>query len=186
LIRFVLACLLAVSTFAWAGGGQQPAHGTVEVLFSPQDPVESRLIELIDRARQSIHIQMYVFTRKALARALVRAHQRGVRVRVLVDARQNQRGHNALPVLLSAKVPVALETGYQAAHNKIMLIDVATRNSRVVTGSYNFSWSAANKNAENVVIFHGNRAVAVAYLANWERHFRTATPVSTLPVRLVD
>jgi len=185
-IRGVLAVVLMLATLAHAGVGPVAAEGQVEVLFSPDDAVEARLIELIDSASATIHVQMYVFTRSALAHALVRAQARGVRVRVLADARQNQRGRNALPILLAAKVPVALETGYNASHNKLMLIDVASRNNRVVTGSYNFSWSAGRKNAENVVIFHGHRALAKAYQANWDRHFKAATPVTHLPVRLVD
>lgn len=186
MIRMVLASLWLVAMPVHAGLGPLAAEGKVEILFSPHDPVETRLIELIDTAKQTIHVQMYVFTRKSLAQALVAAQRRGVKVRVLADARQNQRGRNALPILLSGGVPVALETAYQASHNKLMLIDAATRHSRVVTGSYNYSWSAANKNAENVVIFHGNRSVADTYLANWERHARAATPVTSLPVRLVD
>lgn len=184
--RLWLAGLCLVTCLAQAGVGPIPAQGQVEILFSPHDPVEARLIELIDGAKRTIHVQMYVFTRKSLAHALVRARARGVEVRVMADARQNQRGRNALPILLSANIPVALEIDYQASHNKLMLIDVAMRHSRVVTGSYNYSWSAANKNAENVVIFHDNRPVADAYLANWERHYRAATPVKRLPVRLVE
>jgi len=185
-MRLWLVSLMLVATLAQAGVGPVRADGRVEILFSPHDPVESRLIELIDAAKETIHVQMYIFTRKPIAHALVRAHDRGVRVEVMADARQNQRGRNALPILLSGNVPVALETGYQASHNKLMLIDAATRHTRVVTGSYNYSWSAANKNAENVVIFYDNAAVAKAYLANWLRHRKAATPVNRLPVRLVE
>jgi len=186
LIRALLVCVLWAASLAHAGVGPLPASGKVEILFSPQDPVEARLIELIDQAASTIHVQMYSFTRSALARALVRARDRGVKVQVMADARQNQRGRNALPLLLSAKVPVALETAYAASHNKLMLIDATGRDSRVVTGSYNFSWSAAHRNAENVVIFHGNPSVAEAYLAQWRKHFEAATPIRTLPVHLVD
>lgn len=179
-----LCCLLAAP--ALAGVGPVPAEGRIEVLFAPHDPVEDRLVALIAAARRSVHVQMYVFTRKRLAQALVDARARGVQVEVLADAKMNQRGQGALPLLLSAGVSVALETGYRASHNKVMLIDVSTRNNVVVTGSYNFSWSAGARNAENVMIVHGNRAVADAYFANWQRHRRDATPVRHLPVHLVD
>ena len=119
-----------------AGVGPVAAEGRIEILFAPDDPVEARLIELIGQARHSVHVQMYAFTRKPLAEELVAAQGRGVKVQVLADAGQNQRGKNALPILLAAGVPVALETAYRSAHNKVMLIDVASRNSVVVTGSY--------------------------------------------------
>ncbi|QID18290.1 phospholipase D family protein [Nitrogeniibacter mangrovi] len=183
---FVLLLWLLGVAPAWAGLAPQPAEGRVEVLFSPDDPVEARLLDLIGQARRSIRVQMYTFTRKPIAQALIAAQARGVRVQVLADAHQNQRGRNALPLLLDAGVPVALETAYRTAHNKVLLIDAATRGSVVVTGSYNFSWSAGARNAENVVIFHASPRIARTYLANWQRHFDAATPIRRLPVHLVD
>jgi len=185
-IRWLLLWAALLPMLAFAGVGPMAAEGRVEVLFSPEDPVEARLIDLIGQARRSIHVQMYGFTRKPIATALVAAQARGVTVQVLADAGQNQRGNNALPILLAAGVPVALETAYRSAHNKIMLIDVASRNSVVVTGSYNFSWSAGARNAENVMIVFANRPIAEAYQANWQRHFDAATRIWRLPQRLVD
>ena len=46
----------------------------------------------------------------------------------------------------------------------------------VVTGSYNFTWSARMRNAENVVILRGNPPVLRAYLDNWKRHRAEAVP----------
>jgi phosphatidylserine/phosphatidylglycerophosphate/cardiolipin synthase-like enzyme len=185
-IRCLLWCLVLLAGPVQAGVGPVPVSGRIEILFAPDDPVEARLIELIGQARHSVHVQMYAFTRKAIAEALVAAHARGVKVEVLADAGQNQRGKNALPILLAAGVPVSLETAYRAAHNKIMLIDVASQNNVVVTGSYNFSWSAGAKNAENVVILHADRAVADAYRTQWQRHAAAATRIWRLPQRLVD
>ncbi|HPR07767.1 MAG TPA: phospholipase D-like domain-containing protein, partial [Denitromonas sp.] len=102
-----LSILLALAAMLWpltapAALGPVAAEGRVEVLFSPEDPVEARLIALIAQARRSVQVQSYLFTRKTLAAALVAARGRGVDVRVLADARMNQRGKNALPHLLAA------------------------------------------------------------------------------------
>ncbi len=180
-----LACLvwpLAASSAL----GPVAAAGRVEVLFAPHDPVEERLIALIGRAQRSVQVQSYIFTRKTLAAALIAARARGVDVRVLADARMNQRGKNALPQLLAAGVPVALETAYKAAHNKVILIDADGPNPVVITGSYNYTWSAGRKNAENVVVLHGHADVATAYRKNWQRHWHVATPITRLPVKLID
>ncbi|MBT0963540.1 phospholipase D family protein [Denitromonas sp. IR12] len=171
---------------AGAALGPVAAEGQVEVLFAPQDPVEARLIALIGQARRSVQVQSYIFTRKSVAEALVAAHGRGVSVRVLADAKMNQRGKNALPQLLAAGVPVALETAYSAAHNKIILIDADSANPVVISGSYNFTWSAGRKNAENVLVLHGHGDVARAYRDNWQRHWTAATRIDRLPVKLVD
>ena len=186
-MRLILAALaLLMAGPLHAGVGPVKATGQIEVLFTPGDRVEARLEALIGQARHSVHVQAYVFTRKPIAKALVAAQARGVKVWVLADAKLNQRGKNALPELLSARVPVALETTYAAAHNKLILIDAESASPVVVTGSYNFTWSAQNRNAENVLILHGQREVAKAYLANWNRHWAAATRIERLPVRLVD
>ncbi|TVO69057.1 phospholipase D family nuclease [Denitromonas ohlonensis] len=184
-LRVALLCLLWPLA-APAALGPVRADGRIEVLFAPHDPVEARLIALIGQARRSVRVQSYIFTRKPVAEALVAARGRGVDVQVLADARMNQRGKNALPLLLAAGVPVALETAYSAAHNKVILIDADETQSVVITGSYNFTWSAGRKNAENVMVVYGHREVALAYRDNWRRHWQAATPVGRLPVKLVN
>ena len=75
-----------------------------------------------------------------------------------------------------AGIPVWLETRYQNAHNKIIVIDAGMPDATVVTGSFNFTWTAQHKNAENILIARSNPALAARYAANWERHRQDATP----------
>lgn len=159
-----------------------PARGSVEVAFSPADDPEALLLKVIGAARESIHVHAYVFTSRVIAAALIAAHRRGVRVEVLADAQMNGRGKgNAIPSLVEAGVPVAFETRYAAAHNKVLIVDAGEAGCTVVTGSYNFTWSARNRNAENVLVLRDNCALAGAYLRNWRRHRADATLVTRLP-----
>lgn len=159
-----------------------PARGSVELAFSPGDNPEAALVRVIDDARETLHVQAYVFTSRPIAKALVAAHRRGVRVAVLADADMNRRGKgNAIPQLLDAGVPVAFETRYAAAHNKVLIADAEARGCTVATGSYNFTWSANHRNAENVLILRDNCPLAKAYLDNWHRHRADATAVTRLP-----
>jgi phosphatidylserine/phosphatidylglycerophosphate/cardiolipin synthase-like enzyme len=148
-----------------------PAQGTVEAVFSPWQDVEGALLAAIGAARRTLHVQAYAFTSRALAQALVEAQRRGVRVQVLADREQAERMENSrLPQLAAAGIPVALEVRYAAAHNKILLVDAEGEAPAVITGSYNFTWSAQAKNAENVLILRGHRELTRAYLDNWRRH----------------
>ena len=159
--------------------GILPARGTVEVLFTPEDDAEGAILRTLHGARKAIYVQAYLLTSRTLARALVAARERGVRVEVLADRDQTEKGDNSqIPQLAAAGIPVALEMRYAAAHNKIILVDPEGPESAVVTGSYNFTWSAQSRNAENLVILRGNAAVARAYLANWQRHRGAAVPYS--------
>ncbi len=173
----LLASLLPALASAQSGG-RIPATGSVELAFSPWDEPESALLRVIDEARETILVQAYVFTSKRIAGALLRAVDRGLRVEVLADARMHRRpAGNVLPLLIRGGVAVALESRYAAAHNKVLIIDAAGANPVVVTGSYNFTWSASRRNAENLLILRGNPELVAAYERNWRRHRRDAQPV---------
>ena len=154
---------------------------SIEVGFSPHDDPEQMLLSLINRARRSVHVQAYAFTSQPIAKELIAAASRGVEVRVLADAKMNKRGNRALELLLTAGVPLRFETAYAAAHNKLIIVDAATPACALATGSYNFTWSAANRNAENVMIVRGNCPLVAHYLDNWRRHEREATRVRKFP-----
>jgi phosphatidylserine/phosphatidylglycerophosphate/cardiolipin synthase-like enzyme len=56
-----------------------------------------------------------------------------------------------------------------------MVIDAGNPESAVITGSFNFTYAAQFKNAENMVVFHGNPEITAAYLENWKRHLAHAS-----------
>ena len=170
-MRAALACLLAAFSLAAFAAEPLPAKGTVQALFTPWDDAEGALLRAIGKARHSIHVQAFVFTSRNIAKALEEAHRRGVKVEMLADAKQATENENSLIRRLhDSGIPVRLEVRYASAHNKLMLIDAEDRDPVVVTGSYNFSFSAQARNAENLVILRGNAPLARAYLDNWRRH----------------
>lgn len=156
--------------------------GEIELAFSPRDDTEKVVIGLIRSARKTLEVHAYAFTSRNIADAMVAAQRRGVRVEVLADAQMNRREKgNAIGRLLAAGVPVAFETRYNAAHNKVIIVDAEGPRCALLTGSYNFTWSANNRNAENLLIVRDHCALARAYRANWLRHRKDATRVSALP-----
>lgn len=180
-IAVLALCFLAANAHASVS---LPATGRVEVAFSPRDDPQALLTRVIGAARKTIHVQAYVFTSQPIADALIAAHRRGVKVEVLADAGMNRRGTGkALPKLLEAGVPLAFETRYAAAHNKVVIIDAQGPGCALVTGSYNFTWSARNRNAENMVVHHDNCALARHFLDNWRVHRKDAEVVKRLPQR---
>ena len=152
-----------------------PATGTVEVLFAPWQDIETRIVGIIGSARRELYVQAFLFTSKPIGNALIEAHKRGVVVEVLADIEMNGKGDRTqIPQLVAAGVPVSLETRYSSAHNKVILADPAEPDGVLITGSYNFTFSARMKNAENLLVMRGNRALAQTYLDNWHRHKRDA------------
>jgi len=183
--RCVLGLAAALCLLPGASAGLTvPAKGTVEVAFSPKHDPQALLVEVIEQASERIYVHAYIFTSRTLAAALVDAHERGVRVEVLADADMHRRGEgNMMPTFLAAGIPVAFETAYAAAHNKALIIDPGESSCTLVTGSYNFTWSAANRNAENILVFRDNCALVDVYYQNWQRHREDASRVDSLPWR---
>lgn len=171
-----LPCVLVLLALP-AQAAELPAQGRIEVLFTPWDDAEGALLREIGQARQSLRVQAFLITSRNIARGLIAAHERGVEVRVLADREMAARGENSrVPDLHAAGIEVRLETRYASAHNKILLIDVEGNHPVVITGSYNFTYSAQARNAENVLILRDNAPLARAYLANWRRHRADAQP----------
>jgi phosphatidylserine/phosphatidylglycerophosphate/cardiolipin synthase-like enzyme len=163
----VLAAVMAGP--AWAE--PLPASGSVEVHFTPWDDAEGALLRAIGEARKAIYVQAFLLTSRSIGRALLDAQRRGVDVAVLADREMVAKGDNSqIPKLAEGGIPVWLEVRYQSAHNKIVLIDPEEAHPIVVTGSYNFTFSAQARNAENLLILRDNAPLARVYLANWRRH----------------
>lgn len=131
----------------------------------------------IRAAKTQVLVQAYVFTSGAIAGELINAKKRGVDVRVTADQDQTERvATSRIADLARAGIPVWIETRYQAAHNKTMVIDAGSAAPVVITGSYNWTVAAQRRNSENVLILSGPGGLAQAYKANWERHRAEASP----------
>ena len=133
-------------------------------------------------ARRAIYVQAYVFTSRRLARSLVEAKERGVAVEVLADREMMRKGERSrIPQLAAAGIPVRLEFRYPAAHNKVIVVDPLLPRNAVVTGSYNFTYAARARNAENLLVLRDNPPLARAYYDNFLRHWDGAAPYEKPP-----
>jgi len=153
------------------------AGGSAQALFSPWDDIEGAIVASLRAAQRQVLVQAFSFTSRPIARALIDAKRRGIDVRVTVDAAETRRLEGGrIPELAAAGIPVFVEERYQSAHNKVMVIDADLPTSTVITGSYNWSFAAQRRNAENVLIMRGQTALAGRYRMNWERHQVDARP----------
>jgi len=138
---------------------------TVQVHFSPDGSPAAAVVNTLDGAEKSVLVQAYSFTSASIAAALKRAHDRGIVVNVILDKSQRLDRYTSATFLLRAGIPVWIDGEHAIAHNKVMIID----ESIVITGSFNFTKSAEERNAENLLIINSQR-IADEYTANWERH----------------
>ena len=138
---------------------------SIQVYFSPDGGCTNAINKLIGQARQEILVQAYSFTSAPIAKALLEAHKRGVKVMVILDKSQKTQKYSSATFLKNSRIPTFIDDKHAIAHNKIMIID----RKIVITGSFNFTKAAEEKNAENVLILK-NKELAGIYLRNWEQH----------------
>jgi phosphatidylserine/phosphatidylglycerophosphate/cardiolipin synthase-like enzyme len=161
MIRAVLQVLYLI--FIPLAGG---AETHVAVYFSPGSPCTAAIVREIGNAKSSIHLQAYSFTSKWIAKALADAEKRGVKVVAILDASNRTRNYSAADFLAHEGIETYIDSQHSIAHNKIIVIDNAT----VITGSFNFTKAADEKNAENLLVIP-DAEIAAKYEQNWEQHF---------------
>jgi phosphatidylserine/phosphatidylglycerophosphate/cardiolipin synthase-like enzyme len=174
----VLAAATSAATDPAPGTGSRfAATGSIETAFTPGDRIDNLIIAAIAGAKGEVLVNAYSFTQRRIAGALVAARQRGVSVQVIADSQQAATlPQNVLAELAKGGVDVWLDSNYQAAHNKVVIVDADAASATTITGSYNFTFAAQWHNAENVLILRDNREVARAYRDNWLRLKAHATP----------
>lgn len=129
------------------------------------------LVSAIDRTQSKLRVQAYSFTSAPIAAAIKRAKDRGVDVKVILDKSQVSQRYSGATYLRNAGVDVVIDTKPAIAHNKVMIFD----DQAVFTGSFNFTKSAQERNAENGIIIRGDTALTKTYLANWEKRYSVSS-----------
>lgn len=137
----------------------------IEVYFSPGGGCTDAILSQLSAAKSSILVQAYSFTAAPIAKSLVEAHGRGVKVQVILDKEKAGEKHSEADNLVRAGVPTLIDGKHVTAHNKVMVIDAQV----VITGSFNFNRHAEEDNAENLLVIR-DRRIAEKYTANWKAH----------------
>ena len=135
------------------------------VCFSPHGGCTEAIVNQIDNAKSEILIQAYSFTSAPIAKAIVNAHKRGVHVEIILDKSNKSEKYSAGDFIVHTGVTTYIDSQHAIAHNKIMIIDKET----VITGSFNFTKAAEEKNAENLLIIRSKKLSEI-YIDNWYKH----------------
>lgn len=149
------------------------SNQNASVGFSPNSGAFDVILNAINEAQSSINLAAFVITSDDIFNALVDAHQRGVNVRVVVDAKSANGNGSDIQSLLDANIPVVLNNEFKIMHNKYIIID----NKSVQTGSFNYSNNADKRNAENALFIENQPEIAKLYSDNFERLFSNSKKI---------
>ena len=147
------------------------SNAPISVYFSPNGGCTTAIINEINNAKSEILVQAYSFTSAPIAKALVEAHKRGIKVQAILDKSQRTAHYTSASFLANSKIPTYIDDRHAIAHNKIMIIDGTT----VITGSFNFTKAVEEKNAENLLIIKSGE-LAKLYVENWKNHKEHSGP----------
>ena len=169
---FIGVAFLIMAAYGF-GRYQAPSLGNppVQVYFSPNGGCSDAIIKQIDNSKSEILVQAYSFTSTTIAKALIEAHKRGVKVEAILDKSQKTQKYSGATFLANSRIPTFIDSAHAIAHNKIMIIDGKT----VITGSFNFTKAAESKNAENLLIIQSPE-LAKLYTENWRHHREHSEP----------
>lgn len=150
-----------------------PCHGAditlreapLSVYFSPRGGAENAVVAEVGRATETVSVLAYSFTSPAIVSALIEAHKRGVKVTLVLDKSQRSDQRSGTEEVVQAGILTYIDSRHAIAHNKVMVID----GHKVITGSFNFTKSAEERNAENLLIIE-SAELARLYQQEWDKH----------------
>ncbi len=140
----------------------------MEVCFSPGDECLSAIIRLLRWSKTTADICVFTITDNRVAEAIEACAARGVRVRIITDNDKSGDTGSDVQRLKKAGLSVRMDRSEHHMHHKFAVFD----SSKVLTGSYNWTRSAATSNRENVLITEDLRAVG-SFSEEFERLWKT-------------
>ena len=92
-------------------------------------------------------------------------------VQVILDKSQRTEKYSSADFLVNQGVPTMIDAEHAIAYSKILIIDGET----IITGSFNFTKAAQEKNAENLLLIR-SQALTAQYTQHWEAHRQHSQP----------
>ncbi|MCI4668318.1 MAG: phospholipase D-like domain-containing protein [Bacteroidia bacterium] len=127
-----------------------------DVYFSPDDDCPRAIIKCIEEARASMDICVFTISDNRISRAIEAAEKRGIDVRIISDNDKSFDKGSDVVLMASRGLSVKLDDTSNHMHHKFAIFD----NNLLLTGSYNWTVSAANHNEENILITNQPEIVA--------------------------
>jgi phosphatidylserine/phosphatidylglycerophosphate/cardiolipin synthase-like enzyme len=169
MLRILLSLgLILCPIFAFAD--KFSVDSSYKICFTPEQNCTDLIVSIINLAQKNILVQAYSFTSVPIAKALVQAKRRGIDVKIILDRSQNRKhGFSSAKYFSDYQIPVLIDYQPNIAHNKVMVVD----SKIVITGSFNFTRAAQERNAENVIVI-SDREFAKKYVQNWEQRAKVS------------
>lgn len=119
-----------------------------DVCFSPNDNCVGRLADFVNSAVDNLSICVFTISDDRISRHLLTQHKRGIQIRIITDnEKQFDKGSDIFE-LAQAGIQIKIDNTDHHMHHKFAIVD----NNSLLTGSYNWTMSAAEFNQENFIV----------------------------------
>lgn len=119
-----------------------------EAFFSPEDDCADHISQLIDNTLKSVDICVFTITDDRISNAVIDAHRRGVKVRIITDDDKAQDLGSDIDRFRKVRIPLRTDRSEYHMHHKFAIFD----GRRILSGSYNWTRGASLNNQENIVL----------------------------------
>lgn len=136
-----------------------PALTQIETLFSPKVNLKENLLKEIESATSTLELAIHEITSLEMAHALVKARQRGVKVRVIADSKQAKMRTSKITHLIQQGVLVKVLGGKEKGvmNLRFAILD----EKRVLMGSFDWSDDSLKWNYENIFMIDESETVTI-------------------------
>src|SRR6266446_6022118 len=150
-----------------------PSDSPIAAFFSPKGGIEQQILTSIGGAMEIIEIAAYAFTNENVAKALIDAIKRGVKVSLVMDRSQTKGSQASLHDELEKAGTIIrlISPPGGIMHDKFIIVD----GKNVEWGSYNYTGRAEDANFENAT-FVFNTNLAQQYHSDFVTIYNQATP----------
>jgi mitochondrial cardiolipin hydrolase len=149
-----------------------------QACFSPGDACLKAILSGIHSVRFSLNICVFTISDDRITQAILQAHRRGIAVRILTDNEKRFDKGSDIQDLLAAGIPVRVDETPNHMHHKFAILD----NQTLLTGSYNWTRSAARYNHENMILTDQKNLVQ-DFCREFDRLWQELVPLQASPRR---
>ena len=121
---------------------------TSDAYFSPGEACRAVIVNQIKTAVRQLQICVFTISDDHITDAIITAHKRGMDIRVITDNDKSLDQGSDIELLARQGVAVKMDRTSNHMHHKFMIMD----GKALITGSYNWTRSAALYNHENILL----------------------------------
>jgi phosphatidylserine/phosphatidylglycerophosphate/cardiolipin synthase-like enzyme len=141
--RLVMQWIKDVNNLLQIRAGQQSA-----AFFSPGDDCRNAIVRQMNLSLRILKICVFTISDDQITSAIINAHKKGVAVKIITDNDKSFDHGSDIRQLAAEGIPVKMDASSNHMHHKFMISD----DHSLITGSYNWTISAARFNHENILL----------------------------------